>query len=258
MNCLHCNKPIEGKRNTKKYCSNTCKQYAYLNRSFAMPITLNLDPIDKNRIIEEEKFENISNNSEEKKQQIKNNSFVTNLLDLPNKKQTDLNQYEEYQYVYPDVLDKIQEGYDDLKIGQGYFSKNENRGGRITDYNFTAFSYILPRIRCIIENLFQLSYKNKVHYKTVNALSMALEEMLLSEHMKTLPNNFPFVEDLIKLHEQFRPIAKSLAGDKEGIKFILNRAAITRYIMILYLIRNCTVKDPFQKLFPDLFKMSSS
>ena len=40
MNCLHCHKPVEGKRNTKKYCSKTCKQYAYLQRNSILPQNL--------------------------------------------------------------------------------------------------------------------------------------------------------------------------------------------------------------------------
>jgi hypothetical protein len=61
---------------------------------------------------------------------------------------------------------------------------------------------------------------------------MALEEMLKSEQIKMLPNDFPFIDDFIKLFDQFLPLSRALEGDKEGIKFTLNKAAIVRYIMI--------------------------
>jgi hypothetical protein len=31
--CLHCNKELESETSTKKYCSNNCKQLAYLKRN---------------------------------------------------------------------------------------------------------------------------------------------------------------------------------------------------------------------------------
>lgn len=235
MNCLHCDKPIEGKRSTKKYCSSTCKQYAYLNRNFNMPNGLNLVP-DRNI----------------KSQILENNEIVLKAEERKNIQH--LIMEEEYQYITPEILDKIQHGYISLNIGKNYFSNNTNNGGRITNNNFSAFSYFVPRLRCIIENLFQISYKSKVYFKTIKAISMALEEMLKSEQIKMLPNDFPFIDDFIKLFDQFLPLARVLEGDKEGIKFTLNKAAIVRYIMILYLVRDCTKKEPFNKLFPEVCK----
>lgn len=237
MNCLHCHKPIEGKRSTKKYCSSTCKQYAYLNRNFSISNELKL-----------------VSDSNIKSQILENNGIALRVEEQKNIQH--LIKEEEYQYITPEILDKIQHGYISLNIGKNYFSNNINNGGRITNSNFSAFSYFVPRLRCIIENLFQISYKTKVHYKTIRAISMALEEMLRSEYIKMLPNDFPFIDDFIKLFDQFLPLARALEGDKEGIKFTLNKAAIVRYIMILYLVRDCTKKEPFNKLFPEVCKNS--
>lgn len=236
MNCLHCHKPIEGKRSTKKYCSSTCKQYAYLNRNFSIP--------------NEQKFIPDSNI----KPQILENSEIVLKNEYQKNLQQVIKEENEYQYITPEILDKIQHGYISLNIGKNYFSNNASNGGRITNDNFAAFSYFVPRLRCIIENLFQISYKSKVHHKTIKAISMALEEMLRSDKIKMLPNDFPFIDDFIKLFDQFLPLARALEGDKEGIKFTLNKAAIVRYIMILYLIRDCTKKEPFNKLFPEVCK----
>ena len=77
MNCLHCNKPIEGKRNTKKYCSNTCKQYAYLNRSFnSLPnleeMKLDLGISDNAVQSEKQQLVTIKTEQHEQKELIKN------------------------------------------------------------------------------------------------------------------------------------------------------------------------------------------
>lgn len=257
MNCLYCNKPIEGKRNTKKYCGNTCKQYAYLNRNFAMPTASNLNTLSlkndtENKIIASEQLSN-DNNS-----RLQNNlPPTTNHINL----KTTLNhEYknelieQEYKYIRPDILEKIQEGYISSTITKGYFTTNVNRGGRMSPQNFAAFNYVVPRIHCIIENLFHLSYKTKIYYRTAITICKAIEEMLASEHIKQLPGDFPFITDMINLHEQFYPMAKYLEDEKEGTKFRLSKSAIVRYIMLLDLIRDCSKKQPFSKLFPDLCK----
>ncbi len=262
MNCLHCHKPIEGKRNTKKYCSNTCKQYAYLNRSYSLPSNLNYIKLNVNedKTAQTNEITELGNEL---------NTLNPNIDTLPIKEketnsinpQTNRNhEYknqlieEEYKYIYADILNRIQHGYVSLNYTSSYFTYSTKNGGRITEQNASSFAYILPRIRCIIENLFQLTYKRKLYYNTAITICKAIEEILLSEQIKTLPGDFPFIIDLIKLHEQFMPIASYLESDKDGIKFKLTKSAIVRYILILNLIRESAKKEPFPKLFPELCK----
>lgn len=236
MNCLYCNKPIEGKRNTKKYCGNTCKQYAYLKRSFSLPSDLTA----------------VSLTSDERN--LNQNTTNINLKPTSNHEYKKQITEQEYQYINADMLDRIQSGYISLNVTSSYFRDSNRNGGWITPQNFSAFSYMLPRLRCILENLFQLNYKRNLYYPTAIAISKAIEEMLLPDHIKLLPGDFPFFEDLKKIHEQFIPMANYLENDKEGIKFRLTKTAIVRYIMILSLIRDCTKKESFSTLFPEICK----
>ena len=257
MNCLYCNKHIEGKRNTKKYCGNTCKQYAYLNRNFAMPApsnfnTLSLKNDNENKAtLPEQENDSINNQLSNNPPQITND---TNLKPIINHEYKNQLIQQEYKYIRPDILERIQDEYISLTITRGYFTTNANRGGRMAPQNFSAFAYFVPRIHCIIENLFQLTYKTKIYYRTAITICKAIEEMLASEYIKQLPGDFPFISDLINLHEQFYPMAKYLEDEKEGTKFKLSKSAIVRYIMILDLIRDCSKKQPFNKLFPELCK----
>jgi hypothetical protein len=260
MNCLHCNKPIEGKRNTKKYCNNTCKQYAYLNRNFAIPTNLSAASIVNHEVKRDQdgKSEEFSDSNNETNNHgnitfLNNNQLLTKPINYEYRNQI---KEEEYKYIFADILERVQNSFISLNTGQYYFTRNAN-GGRMTDVNFAAFSYFVPRLRCIIENLFSLTYKRKVYYKTINAISMALLEMLKSDHIKMLPNDFPFIDDFIKLFDQFQSFAKALEDDKKGVKFSLNKAAIVRYIIILYLIRDCTKRESFSKLFPEVYKPST-
>lgn len=255
MNCLHCNKPIEGKRNTKKYCSNTCKQYAYLNRSFNSSSNLEemkLDLAISDNAVQSEKQQLVTIKTEqhEQKELIKNKTREI----VVQEKDNDI---EGYKYLQIDLLDRIQQAIIFSDVKHNYFSENTNRGGRISQNNVGAFAFVLPRIRCLVENLFQLSYKKKVYHKTASTFYKAIEQVLLSEQLKQLPGDFPFFEDLCKLYEQFQLLSKHLEQEKEGVKFTLTKQAIIRYIVILNLIRHATKKEPFQKLFPELIKLPS-
>ena len=255
MNCLHCNKPIEGKRNTKKYCSNTCKQYAYLNRSFNSSPNLEemkLDLAISDNAVQSEKQQLVTIKTEqhEQKELIKNKTREI----VVQEKDNDI---EGYKYLQIDLLDRIQQAIIFSDVKHNYFSENTNRGGRISQNNVGAFAFVLPRIRCLVENLFQLSYKKKVYHKTASTFYKAIEQVLLSEQLKQLPGDFPFFEDLCKLYEQFQLLSKHLEQEKEGVKFTLTKQAIIRYIVILNLIRHATKKELFQKLFPELIKSPS-
>jgi hypothetical protein len=254
MNCLHCNKPIEGRRNTKKYCGNTCKQYAYLNRSFSqnnssvfVPENSAVPTIQKNDTLTLETKTEIINNE--------NLIINTSINPKPINNENIKTQYEEeYQYIESDILNRIQQEYIALNITNSYFTSNGKNGGKINEQNYSAFVYILPRIRSIIENIFQLTYKRKIYFRTVFTICKAIEEMLLSNHINMLPTDFPFYEDLLKLHAQFLALAEYLEADKDGMRFTLDKTATVRYILILSLIRQEAKRQPFSKLFPNLYK----
>jgi len=252
MNCLYCHKPVEGKRNTKKYCSKTCKQYAYLQRNSILPQNLAIVSLSEGNQ-EDHKREGAENNYllPEKLVEIKSSTYD---LAAP-KIKTDQNSFdEEYKAVWPDILRKIQDAFCELRIDRNYFKTTDHFNGRIDASNYFAFSYMIPRLRCIVENLFQLTYKSKIYFKTAKAISKALEEMIMSNHIKELPNDFPFFEDLFKMHEQFKQLTHFLENDKEGIKFNLSKTAVVRNIVIIDLIRDYSKREPFSKLFPEVLK----
>ena len=160
MNCLHCHKPIEGKRNTKKYCSNTCKQYAYLNRSYSLPSNLNANEnkaVPTNEITElENELSNLNPNINTLPIKEKETNSINPQTNRNHEYKNQLIE-EEYKYIYADILKRIQHGYVSLNYTSSYFTYSTKNGGRITEQNASAFAYILPRIRCIIENLIQAS-----------------------------------------------------------------------------------------------------
>lgn len=229
MNCLHCNKPIESKRNTKKYCSNTCKQYSYLKRNLGEVFPTEIKTIEE---IRNQDYET------DKKQLSKSIPPIGN---------------SGYKKIRPKVLSLLENPPFNVERYSEYLSTRI--GGKIRPENIRAFSYVCRRVRCIIENLFLLSYKRKVYFNTIHHLRKALEETLTSDYVKQIPSDFPFSEILFDLYMQLKELEKILKENKEGIKFTLEKNKIVLYANVLRIVREfVTGKQPFTKLFPHFFK----
>ncbi|MFI5151109.1 MAG: hypothetical protein ACHQRM_15350 [Bacteroidia bacterium] len=243
MNCEHCNKPLEARRSTKKYCSNTCRQYAYQKRRAVLmesdvSTETNTDPTEQ--VIFSQQNESGENKS---------------LALIQGSKRS---QESGYEYFWPEIFTKIEDECCKRSFqGELYFKPTDN-GGKLSAVNISDFSYLCPRIMCVIENLFFLSYKKRVHYNTIHVLFLALQEMLVSDHLKLMPEPFPFFSDLWKLYKQIESLDAMLKDNKEGIKFTLDKNTITRFIYILGILREVTERKSFKSLFPSLFNANTS
>ncbi len=253
MNCLHCNKLIEGKRNTKKYCSKTCKQYAYLNRSFGINSSQKILDNGKPALSSPEEIKNHSEKSEENQKPNLENNFLGQTKGPSQLYRLKKEEERTYTAIWPKIFSRIQDIQIASDINGNYF-RTEGYGARVTPTNFPAFSFIIPRLRCVIENLFMLSYKRKVYHKTIKCLHLAMVETILSEQMKQMPNDFPYLDEIFQLYDQLDRLSKALEGDKEGIKFSLSKNSIAKYIIFLELIRESVHKKPFSELFQEIYK----
>ena len=243
MNCEHCNKPLEARRSTKKYCSNTCRQYAYHKRK-----ELELEsiaPAQVNANLVERSITRLSTEPEG------NNSLTL----IPGSKRAEETGYD---YFWPDIFTRIEDESSKRYCQDDLYFKPSNNGGKLSSATVSDFSYMCPRIMCVIENLFFLSYKKRVHYNTIHVLFLALQEMLVSDHLKRMPEPFPFFSDLWKLYKQIESLDAMLKDNKEGIKFTLDKNTITRFIYILGMLREVTERKSFKSLFPSLFNTNTS
>lgn len=283
MNCLHCNKPVQGKRNTKKYCSKTCKQYAYLNRNFSMPVSLpvqndfstgkitlteteNLRTTEENHsekaetqkgiILTETENLRISEGNYSEKAEVQKKATENQIVKKVSPAQVYKHQREEkkeYKNIWPDILYRIQEVEISLDISSNYFQKS-GYGARITIDNVIEFSFVLPRLRCIIENLFTLCYKRKVYHKTIKCLHLALHQTILTDQMKKMPDGFPFLDDVFTLYDKLDALCKILEAENDGVKFSLSKNNLARLIVFLGLFRDTVEKKSFMELFPEIYK----
>lgn len=235
MNCLNCNKPIDSKRNTKKYCSNTCKQYAYLKRNGT-------------NFEENQDFSNEIIASGEKSTEIET-THESIAEKLPIKPVVESG----YKKIRPKILSILEDASFRVEYDGMYFSTDDL--GSIRPENFEAFGNVCKRIYCILENVLTLNYKRKVFYNTILILRKGLAETLTSAFYKQLPKDFPFTESLMNLFEQLGEFESYLFKNQEGLKFSLEKSRMVHYINILRILRRFVLEKPtFRELFPHYFK----
>ena len=241
MNCHYCNKPIENqRRSTKKYCNDTCKQYAYLKRCYMQPSDIGkVQAESADTIIKESQSDEPANATT--KREVENNV----------KPQPVFTDKVKYKKIRPAIIEQLN-GIDFSEY-KTYFSIK----GKLTRETFPHFVFICPRIRCVVENMVLLGYRRKVHYKTIAFLCSALAKTLDSEHYRAILKcgGFPFTNDINKLCFQMKKISLALKQNKEGIKLTIDKASLLRYIILLKVIREFSTKRySFRNLFPELYE----
>ncbi len=241
MNCHYCNKPIENhKRSSKRYCNDTCKQYAYLKRRYMQPNGLGNVHSESIPIITEPQNNETKNEITEEKTENANNGEKPVFSSKVN-----------YRKIRPSIIKQLNEV--DFSGYEKYFSSE----GRLTPQDFRHFVFLLPRIRSIIENILTLHHKRAVHYKTVNFLYRAMVKTFSSDHYRILVKygDFPFTKDLSRLFLQFQKLSQALRTNKEGIKLFIDNPSLLRYIIMLKAVRDrSSNRGSFRVLFPELFE----
>ena len=162
--CARCGKAFESKRETKKFCSETCKQYAYLIRH-------GLD-IQRLRIV---------------------NNVIDGIGTTDNNtiKQAHTNMEEKIIFKRPLIIKLIE---DDLNNQHHLDSMIAHPDSYWDKDKALIVKWFNMRLKCILHNLIKLSYKEKVFPATLSALSEALVQMLRSTNInfcrKIIPTSF--------------------------------------------------------------------
>ena len=211
--CARCGKAFESKRETKKFCSETCKQYAYLIRH-------GLD-IQRLRIV---------NNGIDGIGTTDNNTI----------KQAHINMEEKITFERPLIIKLIE----DIMNNQHHLDSMIAHPDSYWDKDKALIvKWFNMRLKCILHNLIKLSYKEKVFPTTLSALSEALVQMLRSNQYKFLPENYPYTFFIKQLTEKIAEITEQ-SIDYAEIKLPLNQKKKAEFIAILY---NLSALTPLRK-----------
>jgi hypothetical protein len=215
--CARCGKNFQSKRETKKFCSETCKQYAYLIRH-------GLD-IQRLRSV---------------------NNVIDGIVTTDNNtiKQAHINMEEKITFERPLIIKLIEDIMNnqhhlDSMIAHPYSYWDKDKALIVKWFNM--------RLKCILHNLIKLSYKEKVFPATLSALSEALVQMLRSNQYKFLSENYPYKFFIQQLAGKIIEITEQSINYGE-IKLPLSLKRKAEFIVMLYNFSNLTPLRKFNEL----------
>lgn len=233
--CLQCGRPLQSKRNTKKYCSDTCKQLAFYKRSGSALSAINDEfPTTAKRYIEEP-FNGNAINTRPIHQDVLKEQFHENpSAQTVNDKQTftvKQQEKERYEWVRSQLVDSIAD-YADNSEALFMFQQPQQYW---SSYSLPTVKWISLRMRCLVESLIKLSHFTDVDYESIIAVKEAFSALTDSNHFKKLPANYPFTSLVIELGQKIALIAKQ-HKHFDAIRFRLTVNRKVELIAIRYIL----------------------
>jgi hypothetical protein len=217
--CARCGKTFQSKRHTKKFCSETCKQYAYLIRH-----GLNVQRLQAPIINNVNNAISITDNNPTVKPQIKIEEKIT--LEQPR------------------IIKLIESNLFEQPNIEGLIA---SPGSHWNDDDAMMIKWMNMRVKCILHNLIKLSYKQKVFSETLLALSEALNRLVNSIPFRLVPENYPYKYFLKILADKMAGVFEESKNYGE-IKFPLSLKKKAEFITILYNLSNLTPLRKFSEL----------
>jgi len=164
--CLQCQKPFKAIRLSRKYCSDTCKYNAFLQRH-------GYDPLAKDTV------NNVKVNV--------SNSTVNVINDKTGKKS------QSYDEIYSPMLDTISK----------YLNEEDGFNEQEWNNNYTdTILWVNIRLKCLLNQLLRLCYLRSVTYGTLETLYNAFNSIATSDIIKKLPENAPHIAYIHELLEK--------------------------------------------------------
>ncbi len=220
---------MQSQRNTKKYCSDNCKQLAFYKRSglalsginhndnfLATDKQQNEEPFNGNEIITESIHEEIF------KEPITENLPVKPLNDKPSVTVNDSftvkpdQEEKPYECIRSKIVDSIAD-YIDNSAALLMFQSPEKYWGA---YTLPTVKWVSLRLRCLIESLIKLSNISAIDYASVIAVRDAFTTLINSSQFRRLPTNYPYTALIKELEQKLAFIAKQYKHS-ESIRFRL-------------------------------------
>ncbi|WPV65426.1 hypothetical protein [Chitinophaga sp. LS1] len=205
--CLHCGKPIQSQRSTKKYCSDSCKQLAFYKRSSLLSSGATL----QETLSDNQPPANISNQSAGK-------LLNGNPTALPEQQPAEA----PYQWVYSRLIEQVAEYVDS---GHALLLL-QHPGEYWNSYTLSTVKWVSIRLRCLLENLIRLSNLPAVNYETLRAVLEAFNDIIASRHFRLLRPDYPYTNIIKELTGKLAVLAKQ-GKRKQTTRFrlTLNRKA---------------------------------
>jgi hypothetical protein len=229
--CHHCGKPMQSQRNTKKYCSDNCKQLAFYKRSGLALSGINdndnflvtdkqhaKEPFISNETIteltHEEKFkEPIMENLPARTLSDKLTVTVTDPLTIkPAQEEMP------YECVRSKIVDSIADYIDNSEALFMFQCPEKYWGAHV----LPTVKWVSLRLRCLMESLIKLSHISAIDYASMVAVRGAFTTLINSSQFRRLPTNYPYTALIKDLEQKLTFIAKQYKHS-ESIQFRLTQ-----------------------------------
>lgn len=220
---------MQSKRNTKKYCSDNCKQHAFYKRN----------GIQLSETTEKESLN-------DKPIQInENNEADLSLNDHPSHPFTINQQQKEpaYQWIRSDIVDTIAD-YTENQMELSMFQYPQQHWGANT---LSTVKWVSLRLRCLLESLIKISNLPEVSCSDLFRLNKAFNTLTTSPNFNKLPPNYPYTALIKELCEKLTLIAKRHKG-KKSIRFRLTLNRKAELIAKRYLIADFVPPAKFSEM----------
>ena len=249
--CLHCGKTMQSQRNTKKYCSDNCKQLAFYKRNGLALSGINDNDnflvIDKQHAIEP----CISNEVTTELTQVENfkEPITENLPVKPlndkltvrvNDSFTIKPEQEEkpYECVRSKIVDSIADHIDNSEA-LFMFQCSEKYWGA---YTLPTVKWVSLRLRCLMESLIKLTNFPAIDNASMVAMRDAFTTLINSSQFRQLPTNYPYIALIKDLEQKLAFIAKQYKHaeslqlrltQKRKVELIANRYILADFVQAI-------------------------
>lgn len=208
--CTYCGKAFMAKRADRKYCSDTCKQMAYLKRSEPLLSGVKPEVKEPEQIVQ-----------------------AMHTTDLP----------ETYTFLesrFSKLIGKaFLEDDDSLKL--------EEPHKYWTTQTILSFKWVNIRLRCLLESMIRLSNYVVIDQHTLHCVSDALNRMQRSHTFKSLPSDYPFMEIIQELVGIIQKVP-TINRRNNQVRFRIPLEQKTRLIYTRHILQKITSPLKFSEL----------
>lgn len=273
--CKYCDTLFTVKRRDSLYCSRSCKQMAYIERTMN---SVNLGPersIDglKDEVeMSRRESQNVNKNTEssidrsEKESETSND--VNQNVNIGHETSSENVNIDGIKSSIDASKNKVIDGYPSKEINNDVSESNyievksrfiENLGDlayerqqdeiivTLIQQNCKASKWVSLRFKCLVERLLTVSDMKCVHIDVLKEICNAFTGVIQSKYFKYLPSIYPYTQTILKLRETLKEVCLSRA-ENEFIRFRFRPENRIKIIVIRWELSVCVPKRSFNEL----------
>ena len=191
--CSYCNVVFTASRKDKRYCSNSCKQMAFIKRQAA---SIGLIPT---------KLKNVNNQEDETSngQNVKPSSQDIDVLEAGTVKNEAVPSILNEAAVYVPVKCKWLDSLYDWVYVRG---NDEKLSSLTTSYNDKAqqVKWVSTHYRCLLTSVLTVSDMKTVEWTDLAELTNAFTFLIATPYFQELPDDYPFTKEIVRLKDKLR------------------------------------------------------